>query len=202
MHTDVTSRDVAKRKTCKRDNKPGHAHSLTFCCFRNQPFLLRERARGWLLDAIEQACDTHDLDLWAYVVMPEHVHILIHPRSNSYDISGILSSFKQPVSKRARLYVNEKAPAKLVMFTDRQPNGKSSFRFWQRGGGYDRNLWSPKYVWETIDYIHENPVRRQLCERNLEWKCSSAAAYAGFEDGLLKINLESLPDDPRRINAV
>ena len=134
--------------------------------------------------------------------MPEHVNILVHPRRDAYKISSILSSFKQPVSKRAILYVKQKAPSQLALMADRQPNGKSSFRFWQRGGGYDRNLWSPRYVWETIDYIHGNPVRRKLCERDIDWKWSSASAYAGLDDGPLKIHAASLPNDPRQMNTL
>ncbi len=202
MPAGETSHSAAKRKTCKRHNEPGHAHSLTFCCFRRRPFLSRERTRVWLLDAIGRTCCTHELDLWAYVVMPEHVHVLVHPRQDPYDISRILSSLKQPVSKRAILYVKKNAPSRLAMMTDRQPNGKTSLRFWQRGGGYDRNLWSPKYVWETIDYIHGNPVRRKLCERDIDWRWSSARAHAGLDAGPLNVNASSLPDDPRQMNAL
>jgi len=83
----------------------------------------------------------------------------------------------------------------------RQPNGKTSYRFWQRGGGYDRNLWTPRYVWETIDYIHGNPVRQGLCKRDIDWVWSSARAYAGEVDVPLAIDGASLPNDPRRSNA-
>ncbi len=195
------SRAVTKRKTCKRYNEPGHAHSLTFCCFRRQPFLSRDRTRGWMLDAIERARRTHDLDLWAYVIMPEHVHILLYPRRDAYDISGILCSLKQSVSKRAILHVKRHALSQLAMMTDVQPNGRSSYRFWQRGGGYDRNLWSPQHVWETIDYIHANPVRRALCSREVDWSWSSARFWAGMDDGPLGIDVASVPSDPRRLNA-
>lgn len=93
--------------------------------------------------------------------MPDHVHLLNYPQGSDYSISRILTSLKQPVSKRAILFVQREAPHFLPNMTDAQPNGKTTLRFRQRGGGYDRNLWSPKYVWETIDYIHANPVRRE-----------------------------------------
>jgi hypothetical protein len=51
------------------------------------------------------------------------------------------------------------------------------FRFWQEGGGYDRNLRSVKAVEAAIAYIHENPVPRQLCERSADWRWSSARHY-------------------------
>ena len=154
-----------------------------------------------MIDAIRLTCETHDLDLWAYVIMPEHVHIVLHPRRDDYAISKILSTLKQPVSKRAILHVKQCLPSQLKLMTDRQPNGTTSLRFWQRGGGYDRNLWSPRHIWETSDYIHGNPVRRNLCDCDVDWPWSSARAYAGMNDGQLSIDSELLPDDLRRINA-
>jgi putative transposase len=129
--------------------------------------------------------------------MPEHVHLLIYPTRAEYSISAILSTLKLPVTRRAERFVREQAPAFIERMTDRQPSGKSSLRFWQRGGGYDRNLWSEKYVWEMIDYIHNNPVRRGLCEAPPAWPWSSAAHYEERTRGPLRLDLESLPDDPR-----
>ncbi len=40
------------------------------------------------------------------------------------------------------------------------PTGEVTLRFWQRGGGYDTNLWTPKFIHEKIAYIHNNPVER------------------------------------------
>ena len=76
---------------------------------------------------------------------------------------------------------------------DRQPNGNEHYRFWQRGGGHDRNLNEPKAIWAQIEYIHNNPVRRGLCRRPEAWPWSSAADYAGTGKGPLTLDLESLP---------
>ncbi len=80
------------RKTCKRYNLPGHAHFLTFSCFGRRPFLSRDRSRGWMIDAIALARERHGFDLWAWVIMPEHVHLLIFPRRETYEISAILTT--------------------------------------------------------------------------------------------------------------
>ena len=133
--------------------------------------------------------------------MPEHVHLLICPREAAYSISAILSTIKQSVSKQAALLVRQHEPNLVPPMTDVQPGGTSHLRFWQRGGGYDRNLWSPRHIWETIDYIHANPVRRGLCMIDTEWEWSSARALEGTGTPQLTINVDSLPDDPRRINA-
>ncbi len=186
------------RKMCRRDNSPGHAHSLTFSCFRGLRLLSKNRTCQWMVQAMEQARAKHHVDLWAYVIMPEHVHLLLCPSSPDYSIGVILTTLKQPVSKRAAAFVRSEHPEWLTRMTDVRPDGNKVIRFWQRGGGYDRNLWSPKHVWEAIDYIHANPVRRGLCDLPTDWPWSSAREYAGEEDVHVNMDFETLPNDPRR----
>jgi REP element-mobilizing transposase RayT len=127
--------DPPIRKTCKRFNVAGHAHFLTFSCFHRRPFLARDRSRGWMIDAIALAREQHLFDLWAWVIMPEHVHTLIFPRRRQYSISAILTTMKQSVSKRATHFVRTEAPQFIASMTDRQPNGSEALRFWERGAG-------------------------------------------------------------------
>jgi putative transposase len=182
-----------KFKRCKRFNEPGHAHELTFSCFRRQRFLLGERAQEWLAEAINLARNRHSFDVWAYVFMPEHLHLLIWPKNPAYDISKVLATIKLSVTRKAFAWVRETAPHFLPRMEDRQPNGEIHYRFWQRGGGYDRNSFEPSTIFRQIDYIHENPLRRELCSSSTEWYWSSAALYAGLRDGPISVDRESLP---------
>jgi putative transposase len=125
--------------------------------------------------------------------MPEHAHILLWPTRPAYDISEILNSIKQSVAKRAVLFVKNEAPGFLIEMEDRHPNGRKCYRFWQRGGGYDCNLFEPKAICQQIDYIHANPVRRGLCTLPEDWLWSSAADYAGIRKGPAALQRESLP---------
>ncbi|MCA9218462.1 MAG: hypothetical protein KDB27_35580 [Planctomycetales bacterium] len=61
--------------------------------------------------------------------------------------------------------------------TVRERPGKNSFRFWQEGPGFDRNIFSPDAIQASIDYIHDNPSKRGLCKRAVDWKWSSARYY-------------------------
>lgn len=184
---------IGKRKRCRRFNEPNEAHFLTFCCFRGQAFLSRDRACQWLVDATESALVKHPFHLWAYVFMPNHVHLIVWPTQPHYSISKLLSSIKIPVTSRAVDFVRNTNPDGLRVMLDHQPNGKQAYRFWQRGGGYDYNLWDPKHIWEKIDYIHRNPVRRELCRRAMDWRWSSAAYHCEQRPGPLTLNLEFLP---------
>jgi putative transposase len=67
------------------------------------------------------------------------------------------------------------------------------YRFWQRGGGYDRNVVEPVTAHYQAEYMHNNPVRRGLCAKPEDWRWSSAADYAGLRVGPLTIDSHSLP---------
>ena len=53
-------------------------------------------------------------------------------------------------------------------------DGTTTHRFWQRGAGYDRNSWTPCHIREAIVYIHDNPVKRGLCDKPTDWPWSIA----------------------------
>jgi len=181
------------RKKLTHFNDPGHGHALTFSCFQRRPFLSKDRSRQWMIEAIELARIKHCVRLWAYVLMPEHVHLMLWPTTRSYSIAAVLTTLKQSVSKRALLFVRARAPKFLEQMADRLPDGAARYRFWQRGGGYDRNVTEPTTIWTEIEYIHANPVRRGLCNRPTDWIWSSAIEYESPGQGLLTIDRSSLP---------
>jgi putative transposase len=180
------------RKKCRRFDIAGDAHFLTFSCFKRLPLLNRDRSREWLLKAIDRARRTAPFDLWAYVVMPEHVHMVLLPGEGA-TISAILTTIKQSVSKRAISWLHKNVPEFLAQMEDAQANGKRHHRFWQRGGGYDRNLRSTRDIHEKIRYVHENPVRRGLVERPADWRWSSALAWETGNDEPIVIDRRSVP---------
>lgn len=58
-------------------------------------------------------------------------------------------------------------------------SGKVVGRFWQKGAGFDRSMFSPWVILGAIAYIHDNPVRKGLAHAAAEWVWSSARNYAG-----------------------
>ena len=180
----------------RRYNLGGHARFLTFSCFQRRSFLASDRTRGWLLESIERSRTTHGFRLWAWVFMPDHVHLLIWPRNDAPDVGPILASIKIPVSRRTVSWVRKHAAHYLPTMSDVAPNGRVAYRFWQRGYGYDRNLWTPKRISTAIEYIHENPVRRGLCERATQWTWSSAREFETPGVGPLSIDRHTIPPLP------
>jgi len=149
-------------KKCKRYNTSGHAHGLTFSCYRNQKFLLSDRACQWLIESIERAREKHKFSLWAFVFMPDHVHLLINPVDEQYNISDILKDIKTDAARKAVKYLKENKPAGLSKLSTGQKYRK--YRFWQKGGGYDRNIIKENTLTDAVRYIHNNPVRKALVD--------------------------------------
>jgi len=175
------------RKTIHHYNLPCHAHFLTFSCYQQLPLLSRKRTRLWLIEAIIKAKEKYKYALWAYVIMPEHVHLLVYPMIEKYNISSFLKTLKQSVARKAKHYLKESNPAWLKKLTVKR-GSKNVFRFWQTGPGYDRNINSENELFEKIHYIHNNPVKRELVFTPQEWKWSSAGWYNGDKDVILPID--------------
>ena len=106
----------------------------------------------------------------------------------------VLWQIKRPVTATALKWVRAHSPAFLRRMADVQPSGRTTYRFWQRGGGYDRNLRRASDISEKIRYIHENPVRRGIVERPEEYPLSSARDWIMEEPGPVPIDWEHMPE--------
>ncbi len=171
-------------------NTPGHAHELTFSCFKNKKFLLDDKYCLFLIDAINLARTKHHIKIWAYMFMPDHVHLLLYPERDDYSISTILLTIKQSVSRRALIDARKSEPFRLKQFETGLTSKK--YRFWQDGGGYDRNITSRETLHKMIDYIHNNPVRKGLINIPDEWKWSSSYDWNGRVNGPIFIDKDSV----------
>ncbi|MBE3134509.1 MAG: transposase, partial [Acidobacteria bacterium] len=94
-----------RRKTRRTFNEAGHAHFLTFSCVNRWPLLSNDRTRAWLVEAIETARRRREFDLYAFVIMPEHVHLLVRPRQPRQSTGRFLYDVKRPVSWRAETWL-------------------------------------------------------------------------------------------------
>jgi putative transposase len=172
-------------------NLPDHAHELTFSCYGNREFLLDEQTCLCLVDAVNMARKKHHLKLWAYVFMPDHVHLLLYPESENYSMADILLTIKQSVARRVLIHTRKHCPDRLEQFV----TGLTSkeYRFWQDGGGYDRNITEGSTLLKVIDYIHNNPVRKGLVSSPSDWKWSSFADWHDLRQGPIRIDKDHFP---------
>ncbi|MHC5199146.1 MAG: REP-associated tyrosine transposase [Planctomycetota bacterium] len=188
MKTGSTNETIY-RKRCRRWNRPCHVHALTFSCFHNRPFLQDLSVCAMLADSLSTACARHNLALWAFVFMPEHVHLLVWPRQVNYSISTFLQAVKQPLSRRVIRFHKKHQTSQLSQMATGQK--KQPYRFWQAGGGYDRNIVGPDTAWNVMHYIHQNPVRRKLVEYPNDWFYSSYKDWHTDETGPMDIDKPS-----------
>ena len=148
-----------KHKTRETRNNPGDSHQLTFSTFYRKPYLQQDEICKFLAKRINEAAELHNFVVLAYVFMPDHVHLLIHPMNEVYNMSKILKSIKQGPSRSAK--------NRGLIETD----------LWEEGPGHDSNI-----SWETarldsINYIHNNPVRKGFVEVGSQFRWSSANWY-------------------------
>ena len=167
------------RKSIKHVHEPGHLHEFTFSCYQRRPLLTRDDWRWRLSESLDEAGRAEQIDLVAFVYMPEHVHLLVLPRSPQPELGRYLARIKLPVSRHVKESLTADNSPLLDTLIVRERPGKTCFRFWQEGAGYDRNVFSRAAILASIDYLHANPVRRGLCERATDWPWSSARYYLG-----------------------
>ena len=184
------------RKRVRRFDKTPEPHALTFSyaltfsCYRRLPLLEDEGRRRVLAQSLDAATDRTGWRLAAFVFMPEHVHLLVFPVTPAARVARLLFSTKRPFSYRVKQSLAAEQDPLLERLTVHQRPGVKTFRFWQEGPGYDRNLRSQRALAAAIDYTHANPVRRGLVASAADWKWSSVRWYAS--DALVEE-----PDLPR-----
>ena len=171
--------DGSFRKLRKSFNVPGQAHELTFSCYKRLPLLCKDRTRKWFIESLQRARHRWKFELWGYVIMPEHAHVLLIPRNDDYDISQIIKAIKLSVARKALDYLRCHSPEWLDRLAVPTSKAQVEHRFWQAGGGYDRNIDRAQTAWNSVEYIHNNPVRRGLVSKATDWEWSSARYYAG-----------------------
>jgi len=160
-----------------------HLHFLTCSCYRRLPLLGTRRARDRFVKILGQVRERYGFSLVGYVVMPEHIHLLIGEPAKGTP-STVMQVLKQRVSRQLRNRRRTAAAQLRLAF----PHCDSALtQFWQRRF-HDFNVWSHKKKVEKLEYMHLNPVKRGLVMRPKDWPWSSYSFYAGRDDGLIRMD--------------
>ena len=179
----------------KRYQEARDLHFITFSCYRRQPLLhpsLRKsganrgprllaspRAMHQFEVALEWSRRQYDFYVIGYVVMPEHVHLLISEPERG-TLASAVQAIKQSVARR--------------LLGD-------SPHFWQ-ARYYDFNVWTKKKRIEKLKYIHRNPVKRGLVEKPEGWRWSSFCNYATGEEGVVEVESPATGRKRERMGTV
>jgi len=142
------------------------SHFVTFSCYHREARLTEESTCQVFLDSLERVRCTRGIRLYAYVLMPEHVHMLMSEPERGV-LCGALQALKISVARR----------------------GGGGGTLWQRRY-YDRNVRDHEEFMEKLRYIHRNPVVRGLCARPEEWPWSSFQHYLTATKSVVEIESE------------
>jgi putative transposase len=173
-----------------RFHESRQSHFITFCCYHRRRLLTTDEICRTFESALERVRCSYRLYIYGYVVMPEHVHLLLsEPQSDGgplkpgvglsgnplwlkgdsqHTLADALKSLKQGVSRRL-LDTGE--------------------HFWQKRY-YDFNIRNYPQFEQKLRYIHWNPVKAGLCERPEDWEWSSFRHYATGAAGRVEIESE------------
>lgn len=159
----------------------GDLHFITCSCYRRQPWLGTPRRRDLFLTVLEQVRRRYQFVVAGYVVMPEHIHLLISEpevKTPSTVMQALKLGFARRILAQARRRCN---PAQAVLF-DGAPQ-----HIWQKRF-YDFNVWTEHKRIEKLRYMHRNPVKRGLVASPELWRWSSFRTYFLGEAGLVRVN--------------
>ena len=165
----------------KRLYGKGHLHFITFSCYRRLPLLKTARARDVLVNEMGKIRDEMGFRLVGYVVMPEHVHLLISEPPGETP-STVMHQLKLRVAKRLRGKVRRRvAGQRELPFA---PCTEPPRSFWQTRF-YDFNVYTEGKKKEKLNYMHANPIVRGIVKHPRDWPWSSWEFYWGKAKPLL-----------------
>ncbi len=178
----------------KRYQKSKQCHFVTFSCYRRLPRLRDGRLCDLFLKCLERVRRTYRFRVYGYVVMPEHVHLLVSELE-------ALSAASEPRAENPQRgeghrEVLAKAIQSLKISAARLAWGYGTERgaaFWQKRY-YDHNVRNYESFVGKLRYIHRNPVKRGLVEKPEDWKWSSFRHYATGEIGPVEIESQWTAD--------
>ena len=148
----------------RRYQQSRQLHFVTFSCYRREPLLDSPRSKDVFESALERARRGYGFYVSGYVVMPEHVHLLVSEPERG-TLARALQAMKQSVARR------------LI-------GGRR--HFWQ-ARYYDFNVWSENKRVEKLRYMHRNPVTRGLVKCPEDWTWSSFRHYLTGVEGVVEI---------------
>ncbi|MCB2199769.1 transposase [bacterium] len=153
-------------------NPDTNAHLLTFGCYHHFRLFSEPGIPDLFCSHLQQQRKISGLKLWAFVIMPNHVHLLILPPADQA-LKPVINRIKQQVAFKAIQEFRLHRPGMIERLTEAKSGGNRT-RFWQVGGGHDRILKGPEALYNMITYIHHNPVRANLVMEATDFRWSSA----------------------------
>lgn len=136
-----------------------------------------QRMSDIILDSLKFIGISKGALIHAYVIMPDHIHIVVQHN----ELTGIMRSFKSFTARQIiDTLIKLQCTELLACFREHKINSHRDceYQVWQEGF-HPKMLTTQAIAEQKIDYIHHNPVRRGLVNRPEDWVNSSAGLYSG-----------------------
>lgn len=130
-------------------------------------YYILDRYNRWdiLAGSLDFFQNNKDLKVFGFVFMTNHIHLLVF----SSDTIGFIRDFKKFTSKKILENIKQTEPSILKLFIDKDGNAE----FWSKTN-MPEFVESEKFFAQKMNYIHNNPVRRNYVEKPEYWNWSSA----------------------------
>jgi REP element-mobilizing transposase RayT len=129
----------------------------------------------------------HDrLVLYAYVIMENHLHLI----ASSDDLSKEIGDFKSFTARKIIEYLKEKDARRVLQQLARHKQRYKkdrTYQLWQEGS-HPQQIQGEEMMRQKVEYIHNNPVKREYVDDPVHWRYSSARNYMGLP-GLLEVTV-------------
>jgi len=162
----------------------GTARFITFSCYHRLCLLNSDNTIIPFLEALEIYRRKYVFHIYGYIVMPDHVHLVLYPLRNMA-MGSVIGEIKKRSSYKI-LSLWKKQNRAILREMAVSGRGRQQFAFWQPRG-YDRNCRTSEIVREKIHYCHMNPVKAGLVTDPGDWPWSSYRWYCGDERSLVQI---------------
>jgi REP element-mobilizing transposase RayT len=169
---------------------PAHLYYMTMSAVRRAHIFRRDIIKRILVDSLNTGRILGQYELFAFVIMPNHVHIIVRCLGE-YTPGDITREFKKATGKLIlRHYEAEGNQAALDFCASSvEREGKQAYAVWE--DEYQaKNVLSPAFLRQKIEYIHNNPVQPDwaLVERPEDYLWSSARFYLAEGRALIPLS--------------
>jgi len=169
------------------------AYFLTFQIVGWVDIFTRKAYRDIVIDSLKFCQKNKSLNIFAYVIMSNHVHIIA--QSGNGNLSGFIRDFKSFTGKQFMIEIMKSSESrkdwmKRVFEYHGKFKTRQQYQFWTNSN-HAVLIFSQKFIRQKVNYIHNNPVKNGLVEKPEDYLYSSARNYAD-KDALLDVIILNL----------
>ena len=179
----------------RRYDQAGDSHFWTIFCRRRLTFFHDDALKRIVADGLRVLQKRFGVCLIGYVIMPEHVHVIVYPHPRGHDdpipVSKLLYALKKHVGFHGKQRLRKVWRVQGGLWS--QPlnawatGSKGEQTIWNVRG-YDFNVRTHKALLQKLDYCHKNPLTRALVDRAEDWPWSSYRYYEFGDESVLNMD--------------